>query len=63
MTSRERIAVLGAGGTMGFPMAQNLAQAGFGVRAWNRMAKGARQHGDADMCATYLTSSPSAART
>ncbi len=32
----EKIAVLGAGGTMGFAMARNLARAGFEVRAWNR---------------------------
>jgi 3-hydroxyisobutyrate dehydrogenase len=32
----EIIAFLGAGGTMGFPMARNLARAGFDVRAWNR---------------------------
>jgi len=36
MTTRETIAVLGAGGTMGLPMARNLARAGFTVRAWNR---------------------------
>jgi 3-hydroxyisobutyrate dehydrogenase len=36
MADRETVAVLGAGGTMGFPMARNLAQAGFPVRAWNR---------------------------
>lgn len=33
---REPVAVLGAGGTMGFPMARNLARAGIAVRAWNR---------------------------
>ena len=32
----ERIAVLGAGGMMGFPIAQNLCRGGFEVRAWNR---------------------------
>ena len=36
MASNEKIAVLGAGGTMGFAMARNLARAGFEVRAWNR---------------------------
>jgi 3-hydroxyisobutyrate dehydrogenase len=36
MAANETIAVLGAGGTMGFPMARNLARAGFTVRAWNR---------------------------
>jgi 3-hydroxyisobutyrate dehydrogenase len=34
--STETVAVLGAGGTMGLPMARNLARAGIGVRAWNR---------------------------
>ncbi len=34
----ETVAVLGAGGTMGFPMARNLARAGLTVRAWNRSA-------------------------
>src|SRR5437016_4876672 len=32
----EQVAVLGAGGTMGLPMARNMARAGLGVRAWNR---------------------------
>jgi 3-hydroxyisobutyrate dehydrogenase len=36
MGDRQTIAVLGAGGTMGFPIARNLARAGFAVRAWNR---------------------------
>lgn len=36
MTTPTTIAVLGAGGTMGLPMAGNLARAGFAVRAWNR---------------------------
>ncbi len=35
-TSTDRLALLGAGGTMGFSMARNLARAGFEVRAWNR---------------------------
>ena len=33
--SQETVAVLGAG-TMGAPMARNLARAGFGVQVWNR---------------------------
>jgi 3-hydroxyisobutyrate dehydrogenase len=33
------VAVLGAGGTMGFGMASNLARAGLTVRAWNRSAE------------------------
>jgi 3-hydroxyisobutyrate dehydrogenase len=36
MASNGTVAVLGAGGTMGFAMARNLARAGFDVRAWNR---------------------------
>jgi 3-hydroxyisobutyrate dehydrogenase len=32
----ETVAVFGAGGTMGFPMARNIARAGIAVRAWNR---------------------------
>ena len=36
MHSAERVAVLGAGGTMGLPMTRNLASAGIEVRAWNR---------------------------
>jgi 3-hydroxyisobutyrate dehydrogenase len=36
MTGTEDVAVLGAGGTMGLPIARNLARAGFRVRAWNR---------------------------
>ena len=36
MSGQQTVAVLGAGGTMGYPMAVNLARAGFPVRAWNR---------------------------
>jgi len=32
----ETVAVLGAGGTMGLPIARNIARAGIEVRAWNR---------------------------
>jgi 3-hydroxyisobutyrate dehydrogenase len=32
----ETVAVLGAGGIMGFPIARNIARAGISVRAWNR---------------------------
>jgi 3-hydroxyisobutyrate dehydrogenase len=46
MTTRETIAVLGAGGTMGLPMARNLARAGFGVRAWNRSPEKAQALAD-----------------
>jgi 3-hydroxyisobutyrate dehydrogenase len=37
------VAVLGAGGIMGLPMARNLARAGFEVRAWNRSRDKAEQ--------------------
>jgi 3-hydroxyisobutyrate dehydrogenase len=36
MSSAPTVAVLGAGGTMGFPIAGNLARAGFAVQAWDR---------------------------
>ena len=36
MAGEKTIAVLGAGGVMGLPIARNLAHAGFEVRAWNR---------------------------
>ena len=36
MATAQTVAVLGAGGTMGSPMARNLAGAGLTVRAWNR---------------------------
>jgi 3-hydroxyisobutyrate dehydrogenase len=36
MANRPVVSVLGAGGTMGLPMARNLARAGLPVRAWNR---------------------------
>jgi 3-hydroxyisobutyrate dehydrogenase len=36
MTANQTVAVLGAGGTMGFPMARRIARAGMNVRAWNR---------------------------
>jgi 3-hydroxyisobutyrate dehydrogenase len=42
----EVVAVLGAGGTMGFPMARNLARAGMQVRAWNRSAEKAQPLAD-----------------
>ena len=43
MSTQETIAVLGAGGTMGRPMARNLARSGASVRAWNRSAEKARE--------------------
>lgn len=36
MSQGQTVAVLGAGGTMGRPMAANLCRAGLAVRAWNR---------------------------
>jgi 3-hydroxyisobutyrate dehydrogenase len=36
MAATETVAVLGAGGTMGFAMARNIIRAGIPVRAWNR---------------------------
>ena len=36
MVDKEAVAVFGAGGTMGLPIARNLARSGFAVRAWNR---------------------------
>ena len=43
MGDRPTIAVLGAGGIMGKPMARNLAEAGFAVRGWNRTRGKAEQ--------------------
>jgi len=40
------VAVLGAGGIMGFPMARNIARAGIEVRAWNRSRDKADPLGD-----------------
>jgi 3-hydroxyisobutyrate dehydrogenase len=36
VNERETVAVLGAGGTMGLPMARHIGGAGIEVRAWNR---------------------------
>jgi 3-hydroxyisobutyrate dehydrogenase len=36
MATRQTVAVLGAGGIMGFAMARNLAREGYAIRAWNR---------------------------
>jgi hypothetical protein len=47
----ETVAVLGAGGTMGFPIARNIARAGLPARVWNRTS-------DQDFSATYLVSTP-----
>jgi 3-hydroxyisobutyrate dehydrogenase len=42
MAQPDVTAVLGAGGTMGFAIARNLARAGIPVRAWNRTLEKAR---------------------
>lgn len=42
----ERVAVLGAGGMMGFAIARNLCAAGFEVRAWNRSREKAQPLSD-----------------
>jgi 3-hydroxyisobutyrate dehydrogenase len=46
MSDKPTVAVLGAGGTMGFAMARNLAKAGFSVRAWNRSREKAEPLGE-----------------
>ena len=54
MASNQTIAVLGAGGIMGLPIARNLVRAGFAVRAWNRSPDKARSLSDdgAVLCET-----------
>ena len=42
MANERCVAVLGAGGTMGLPMARHIARAGMRVRAWNRTSEKAR---------------------
>src|SRR5690349_1066598 len=46
MANDKIVAVLGAGGTMGRPMARNVAEAGFTVRAWNRSREKAEPLGE-----------------
>src|ERR1035441_822630 len=48
--SAETVAVLGAGGTMGFAMARNIARAGIKVRAWNRTRAKAEPLADDGAC-------------
>ncbi|MBV9446521.1 MAG: NAD(P)-dependent oxidoreductase [Streptosporangiaceae bacterium] len=51
----ETVAVLGAGGTMGFAMARNMARAGLSIRAWNRTrakAEPLAEHGDVHIADT-----------
>jgi 3-hydroxyisobutyrate dehydrogenase len=48
MADEKRVAVLGAGSTMGLGMTRNIAEAGFRVRCWNRTIEKARpleEHG------------------
>ncbi len=55
MTPRaQTVAVLGAGGTMGLPIARNLIHAGLTVRAWNRSSGSAEPLGrdGATVCAS-----------
>jgi 3-hydroxyisobutyrate dehydrogenase len=46
VSRRETVAILGAGGTMGLPMARNIAKAGIEVRAWNRSGEKAEPLAD-----------------
>ena len=43
MSTKQTVAVLGAGGTMGLPMARNIAGEGLNVRAWNRTPEKAKE--------------------
>jgi 3-hydroxyisobutyrate dehydrogenase len=54
MASQETVAVLGAGGTMGFGMARNISRAGIPVRAWNRSTEKTEPLGEdgATVCET-----------
>jgi 3-hydroxyisobutyrate dehydrogenase len=47
MSQQQTVAVLGAGGIMGRPMAANLCKAGLSVRAWNRSREKAEPLRDA----------------
>jgi 3-hydroxyisobutyrate dehydrogenase len=46
MNESATVAVLGAGGTMGLPMARHIAEAGMSVRAWNRTRENAEPLAD-----------------
>ena len=56
----ETVAVLGAGGTMGFAMARNIARAGIKVRAWNRTRAKAEPLADDG---AYIATTPAQAAT
>lgn len=60
MSQGQTVAVLGAGGTMGRPMAANLCRAGLSVRAWNRSVEKAQPLRDEG--AEVLDSAEAAAR-
>jgi 3-hydroxyisobutyrate dehydrogenase len=42
MANQTQVAVLGAGSTMGMPIARNIARSGFAVRGWNRTTEKAK---------------------
>src|SRR3954453_19949665 len=46
MSEGATVAILGAGGTMGLPMARHIAEAGMDVRAWNRTRENADPLGE-----------------
>jgi 3-hydroxyisobutyrate dehydrogenase len=54
MSALDGVAVLGAGGTMGYGMARNIARAGLPLLAWNRTREKAEPlaHDGARICAT-----------
>jgi 3-hydroxyisobutyrate dehydrogenase len=54
VSAAQPVAVLGAGGTMGLPIARNLARTGISVRAWNRSPEKAEPLRDAGvtLCGT-----------
>lgn len=62
MAGADGVAVLGAGGTMGFAMARNLARAGFQLLAWNRTREKAEPLADdgARVCDTPLEAAAAA---
>jgi 3-hydroxyisobutyrate dehydrogenase len=60
MNQPDTVAVLGAGGTMGFAMARNILGAGMAVRAWNRSRE--KAEGLADDGAVVLDTAAEAAQ-
>ena len=55
----DPVAVLGAGGTLGLPMARNLLAAGIDVRAWNRTAEKMEPLADRPAAAVTSSNAPS----